>query len=104
MSGGITSRFIILLSSFLFCCAAVAMNGRTTYQAKIAKPNGYPLEAASVNFRFSVLDTVGSCILYMEDYSAINMMDTKGLISFALGNGSRSFPTSGTSQTFQTIF
>ncbi|WP_409477728.1 hypothetical protein [Pseudobdellovibrio sp. HCB154] len=80
------------------------MNGRTTYQAKIAKPNGYPLEAASVNFRFSVLDTVGSCILYMEDYSAINMMDTKGLISFALGNGSRSFPTSGTSQTFQTIF
>ncbi|MCM2352908.1 MAG: hypothetical protein NDI63_04770 [Pseudobdellovibrio sp.] len=80
------------------------MNGRTTYQAKIAKPNGYPLEAASVNFRFTVLDTVGSCILYVEEYSAINMTDTKGLVSFALGNGSRLFPTSGTSQTFQTIF
>ncbi len=104
MSGGIKARLLTLLSSFLFCSQAFAMNGRTTYQAKIAKPNGYPLEAASVNFRFTVLDTVGSCILYVEDYAAINMMDTKGLISFSLGNGTRTFPTSGTSQTFQTIF
>lgn len=104
MFGRIKGRLLTLLSSFLFCSAALAMNGRTTYQAKIAKPDGYPLESASVNFRFTVLDTVGSCVLYIEDYAAINMMDTKGLISFSLGNGSRSFPTSGTSQTFQTIF
>ncbi|MCM2354769.1 MAG: tail fiber domain-containing protein [Pseudobdellovibrio sp.] len=80
------------------------MNGRTTYQAKIVKPDGQPLQATSVNFRFSVLDTVGSCVLYVEDYAAVNMNDSGGLISFALGSGTRSFPTSGTSQTFQNVF
>lgn len=104
MVGGMTAHFLILLSSFVLSASAFAMNGRTTYQAKIARPDGYPLEAASVNFRFSVLDTVGSCILYIENYTAINMQDTKGHVSFSLGNGTRSFPTSGTSQTFQTIF
>jgi len=99
-----TTKFFILLSLLLFSFPIQAMNGRTTYQAKISKPDGYPLEAASVNFRFTVLDTVGSCILYVEDYAAINMQDTGGLVSFALGNGSRAFPTSGTSQTFQNIF
>ncbi len=98
------AKFLILLSIYLFALPVFAMNGRTTYQAKISKPDGYPLESASVNFRFTVLDTVGSCILYVEDYAAINMQDTGGLVSFALGNGSRAFPTSGTSQTFQNIF
>lgn len=96
--------FLVLLGLFLFSFPIQAMNGRTTYQAKISKPDGYPLESPSVNFRFTVLDTVGSCILYIEDYAAINMQDTGGLVSFALGNGSRTFPTSGTSETFQNIF
>lgn len=98
------TKFLILLSISLFALPLFAMNGRTTYQAKISKPDGYPLESTSVNFRFTVLDTVGSCILYVEDYAAINMQDTGGLVSFALGNGSRAFPTSGTSQTFQNVF
>ena len=77
---------------------------RTTYQAKIIKPDGLPLEAAAVNFRFTILDPTGSCVLYVENYSAINMQDSGGVISFALGAGSRSFPTSGTANTFLGIF
>lgn len=96
--------FFIILSSFVFGAQAFAMNGRTTYQAKIAKPDGYPLESVSVNFRFSVLDESGTCILYIEDYAAVNMNNTGGLVSFALGGGTRSYPVSGTSQTFQEIF
>lgn len=82
--------------------AAHAINGRTTYQAKIVKPDGYALEATSVNFRFTVLDPSGSCIIYVEDYTAINMANTGGLISFSLGSGVRSFPSSGT--TFAAAF
>ncbi|MES2803660.1 MAG: hypothetical protein V4654_14305, partial [Bdellovibrionota bacterium] len=93
-----------LLWIIIFTTSALAMNGRATYQAKIIKPDGYPLEASSVNFRFTVLDTVGSCVLYVEDYAAVNMNQSGGLISFALGNGTRSFPVSGTSQTFQNTF
>jgi len=80
------------------------MNGRTTYQAKISKPDGYPLESVSVNFRFSVLDEAGTCILYIEDYAAVNMQSTGGLVSFALGSGVPTYPASATTQTFQSIF
>ncbi|MCM2352918.1 MAG: tail fiber domain-containing protein [Pseudobdellovibrio sp.] len=95
---------LIIMSTVFFAATVFAMNGRTTYQAKIVKPDGYPLEAASVNFRFTVLDSVGSCVLYVEDYTGVNMSGGSGLISFALGNGTRSFPVSGTSQTFAQIF
>lgn len=77
---------------------------RTTYQAKIVKPDGYPLEAASVNFRFTILDPSASCAIYVEDYAAVNMQDSGGLISFSLGSGVRSFPTSGTTATFANVF
>lgn len=93
--------FVLALLNTVF---AYAINGRTTYQARIIKPDGYPLQASSVNFRFTVLDQSGSCVMYVEDYAAINMTDTGGLISFPLGTGARTFPTSGTSQTFQNTF
>lgn len=95
---------LTLLGVFFFAFSALAMNGRTTYQAKIVKPDGYPLEAASVTFKFTVLDTVGSCVLYSETYSAVDMRSTGGLISFALGNGVRDFPASGTTAVFSNVF
>lgn len=104
MNGQSVGRILVFVCVLVFVTTAAAMNGRTTYQAKIVKPDGYPLQSTSVNFRFTVLDTVGSCILYVEDYAAINMQNTGGLISFALGNGAISFPSSATTQTFQSIF
>ncbi|AZZ37203.1 hypothetical protein CIK05_10535 [Bdellovibrio sp. qaytius] len=84
--------------------SAYAMNGKTTYQAKIIKPDGQPLNAVSVNFRFTVLDPSASCILYIEDYAAVNMLGSSGLVSFSLGAGVRAFPVSGTLSTFQNTF
>ena len=75
----------------------------TTYQAKIIKPDGNPLEAANVNFRFTILDPVGSCILYAENFNAINMSDSAGLVIFSLGSGIKSYPTSG-SVSFSDVF
>ena len=76
--------------------------GYTTYQAKIIKPDGYPLEASNVNFRFTILNPLGTCILYSENYSAVNMAGTGGVISFALGSGVKIFPASAT--TFADVF
>lgn len=81
---------------------AFAGPGRTTYQAKIVKPNGYPLESSSVSFQFTILDPLGSCILYSESYNAINMSSTGGLVSFSLGTGLKSFPLNAT--TFEQVF
>lgn len=83
---------------------AYAISSRTTYQAKIVKPDGYPLEAANVNFKFTILDPAASCILYSENYAAVDMRSTGGLISFALGNGVRDFPVSGTTAIFANVF
>ncbi len=98
-------HLLYLLFGLLFVgLNAYASPLRTTYQAKIIKPDGYPLQAASVNFRFTILDPSASCVLYVEDFAAINMTDSAGLISFSLGSGVRSFPTSGTAATFANVF
>lgn len=79
-----------------------ATPARTTYQARIVKPDGYPLEAANVNFRFSILDSPGTCVLYTEIYSGVNMTATGGVISFSLGSGVKTYPVSST--TFAQVF
>ena len=95
----IFTLFFAIFFAYSFSFAGV---GLTTYQAKIVKPDGYPLEASSVNFRFTILNPAGTCILYTENYSAINMNNSGGIISFSLGSGIKSFPTSST--TFADVF
>lgn len=87
---------------FLNALSAIAGPNRTTYQAKIIKPDGLPLEAASVNFKFTILNPLGTCILYSETHSTINMANTGGVISFALGSGVKTYPVSAT--TFEDVF
>jgi hypothetical protein len=91
------SHFATLLLLFFSSLITFAGPSRTTYQAKIVKPNGYPLEATNVAFSFTILDPAGSCALYSETYSSVNMSSTGGLISFSLGSGIKTFPASGTS-------
>ncbi len=94
--------FFIFAFIFLNALVAIAGPSRTTYQAKIIKPDGYPLESVSVNFKFTVLDPAGACILYSETYSSVNMTNTGGLISFSLGSGVKVYPVSAT--TFENVF
>ena len=86
----------------LMATGAFASPNRTTYQARIVKPDGYPLEVNNVNFNFTILDPTGSCVIYMESYSAVNMANSGGLISFSLGSGTRTYPASAT--TFASVF
>ena len=95
--------YFLVITLFLYSVHAFAVPGLTTYQARIVKPDGQPLEANGVNFRFTFLNPAGSCILYIEDYSAISMANTGGLISFSLGTGTKTFPASA-SVTFKDIF
>ena len=101
----VSSNFknILFIFAFIFIFAPSAFSASyTTYQAKIVKPDGYPLEASNVNFKFTILDPSGSCILYSENYSSINMSGTGGMISFSLGSGVKTYPAS--SPTFSDIF
>lgn len=100
------TRFHKVVFSIFICLSQPLFAGpfTTTYQARIIKPDGAALESSNVSFRFTLLDTVGACVLYIEDYTAVNMAQSGGLISFALGNGTRSYPTSGTAQSFSNMF
>lgn len=102
MNQTIRWHFFIFFA-YLFTAPAWAVPGLTTYQARIIKPNGVALEESGVSFRFTVLNPAENCILYIEDYGAINMTDTSGLASFSLGSGTKTYPTSG-AVTFQDIF
>lgn len=92
------SLFCIAAAVATLLCASVSSAAPmyTTYQAKIIKPDGHPLEATSVNFRFTILDPAGACILYSENFNTINMSGTAGLVYFSLGSGIKTYPTSGT--------
>ncbi len=98
------SYFVISIFAFIFLNALSVFAGptRTTYQAKIIKPDGYPLESTTVNFKFTILDPAGSCILYSETFSNVNMGSSAGLVSFALGTGVRTFPVVGSN--FEQVF
>ena len=95
--------YVYLLFASLFATSAFALPALTTYQARIIQPNGVPLESNGVSFRFTILNPAADCILYVEDYNAINMNNTSGLVTFSLGSGTKIYPTSGT-VTFQDIF
>lgn len=97
MERHLNCRFILLFFALLFSIVASASPTNTTYQARIIKPDGLPLEAANVNFKFTVLDESATCILFAETFSAISMSNSAGNISFALGSGVKSFPASATS-------
>ena len=66
----------------------------TTFQARIIGPSGAPVEASKVNFRFTILDSAGTCTLYIEDYANVNMGFSQGIATFGLGSGTKVFPTS----------
>ena len=89
------------LSLMLFASLAFAGPGYTTYQAKIIKPDGLPLESNPVNFKFTILSPA-NCVLYAETFSNISMASTGGLISFSLGSGVKNYPASAT--TFEQVF
>jgi len=91
---GVITVLSLAFGLFIPAFATAAMY--TTYQAKIIKPDGNPLEATSVNFRFTILDPAGTCVLYTENFNTINMSGAAGLVSFSLGSGIKTYPTSGT--------
>lgn len=80
--------FILLFVGVLACGQPQFLN----LQSRIVKPNGIPLEESSVQFRFTTTDPIGTCVLYVEDFSNVDMSGSKGLVNFKLGSGARSFP------------
>ena len=90
-------KTVRLISIFFYALLFVvriaqASPNSITFQSRIIKPDGLPLEGTAVSFRFSLTDTLGSCVIYQEDFTSRNMSGSKGIIILAIGTGSKIFP------------
>lgn len=78
--------FILLLS--LMTDAAFASPPSLTYQGRIIKSDGNPLEHNNVSFSFKITDPSGQCILYQEQVNSIDMTNSSGVFDVPIGQGS----------------
>ncbi|MDG0817623.1 tail fiber domain-containing protein [Bdellovibrio svalbardensis] len=68
-----------------------------TYQGRILNTNGTPLEYSSVSFLFQIMDPLGQCLIYQEQLSGINMVNSGGVFDVPIGTGSIQYPLGATS-------
>lgn len=74
---------------------AGAVPTAVNFQANIRKPDGTKLEASDVSFRLKYSNSLGTCTVYIEDFSNVSMVGSNGNISFKMGSGSKVFPPTG---------
>ncbi|MBL7670390.1 MAG: hypothetical protein JNM39_07875 [Bdellovibrionaceae bacterium] len=78
---------LVLIISLLNSQSQAAGPG-VTYQGRILKPDGNPLEGASVQFRMQVRSPGSENCLLFEEVQTINMTSSSGAFSLTLNDGS----------------
>lgn len=84
-----TSRILFMLSAFSQVQAAP---NALTYQGRIIKADGVPLEYSNTSFLFEVTSPNGNCVIYREQRDGVNMLDSKGVFDVPIGSGTKLFP------------
>ncbi|WP_168196474.1 tail fiber domain-containing protein [Bdellovibrio sp. NC01] len=86
-----------LLLVALISSVAVAAPNTLTYQGRILKDDGSPLEYSSVSFSFTIMNASGNCVIYREQRNNINMQGSKGVFDVPIGSGgTKLYPSSPT--------
>ncbi|WP_413577102.1 tail fiber domain-containing protein [Bdellovibrio sp. HCB290] len=67
-----------------------------SYQGRILKPDGQPLEYNSVSFIFEITNPNGNCVIYREQKNGVNLTGTGGVFDVPIGSGTKLFPPSPT--------
>ncbi|QDK36735.1 tail fiber domain-containing protein [Bdellovibrio sp. NC01] len=87
--------YIVLITLFA-CFVASAAPSSLTYQGRILKSDGTPLEYSNVSFQFEVTSPDGLCVVYREQVNGVNMVNSGGVFDVPIGAGTKSYPASGT--------
>lgn len=81
-------KSFFFLFIFLIGVVASANNPGVSYQGRIFKPDGNPLEGTSVQFRMQVRSPGSeNCLLY-EEVQTMNMAASSGIFSITMNDGS----------------
>ncbi|MBC7419826.1 MAG: hypothetical protein H7328_03775, partial [Bdellovibrio sp.] len=89
---------MLVLMSVFSVSIAVAAPKLISFQTKIYKPDGTPLEASSVQFKFSLMNPLSTCVIYSETFSNVDLSSSGGSVVLALGDpvkAVRSYPVAG---------
>ncbi|MEK2644200.1 beta strand repeat-containing protein [Bdellovibrio sp. BCCA] len=82
---------------FFFAVAGYTSPSSLTYQGRILKSDGTPLEYNNVSFQFEITSPDGLCVLYREQVNGINMVNSGGVFDVPIGAlGTQSYPGNGT--------
>lgn len=92
--------FIAISALAALSDSAIAVNQGLTYQGRILKADGQPLQATAVQFVFLITDPTGNCVLYSEALTT-NMAGSAGNFSLNVGSGIR---LDGGSHTWKQVF
>ncbi|KYG64795.1 hypothetical protein AZI86_11360 [Bdellovibrio bacteriovorus] len=91
---GFSFYFFVLsaLLSLLGPQRASASPPTFSYQGRILKSDGAPLQYNNVSFEFRITSPDGSCILYREQKNGVDMTNSKGIFDTPIGAGTKLFP------------
>ncbi|WP_413587184.1 tail fiber domain-containing protein [Bdellovibrio sp. HCB274] len=87
-----------VLLMLAYALASSASPTSLSYQGRILNSNGQALEINGVAFIFEVTSPDGSCVIYREQRSGIDMRNSGGVFDVSIGTGSRQYPVAGTSK------
>ncbi|WP_374029394.1 hypothetical protein [Bdellovibrio bacteriovorus] len=76
--------------------SAHASPGTLTYQGRIVKETGAPLEYGNVSFLFEITNPLGTCVIYREQKDGVNMINSHGVFDVPIGTGTKLYPLSPT--------
>ncbi|WP_413943349.1 tail fiber domain-containing protein [Bdellovibrio sp. HCB-162] len=91
-----TCTYLVSFLVFLFSSLVLASPNSFTYQGRILKTDGTPLEYAHVSFLFEITNPTGSCVIYREQVDDVNMVNSKGVFDVPIGSGTKLFPAAPT--------
>ncbi|MDG0815494.1 tail fiber domain-containing protein [Bdellovibrio svalbardensis] len=98
-----TCTYLIILFSIFGLLHVQASPNSLTYQGRILKSDGTPLEYNNVSFLFEITNPAGTCVIYREQKNAVNMANSGGVFDVPIGTGSKLFPLSPT-KTLLSVF
>lgn len=87
--------FQAMVLTGMLASAAQASPSLLTYQGRIIKPDGSPLEYSNVSFIFQIANPSGQCVIYQELVTGINLTNSKGVFDVPIGAGSVTWPNTG---------
>ncbi|WP_081112160.1 tail fiber domain-containing protein [Bdellovibrio bacteriovorus] len=94
MRNKISGTSLLIMS--LLALSVQASPPLLTYQGRILKADGSPLEFNNVSFQFEITSPNGQCIIYREQIDHIDMTNSGGVFDVPIGGGAQSHPVSAT--------